>query len=362
MELKNLFITGLLTLFIFGCTKKGVKELSFTKFPEEYNLKAIEIKNQGINFTPSVITIIDSLMILKNPKATEKSLYIYNKNNFKYITSFCQIGHGDGELIRPARWAINYKKRSIWILDYGNTKCWEFPIDSVLKNRNYLPKKYIQLPESLMPIGDMKWIKDTILAVEGTTGDALLYLYNEEGKLLERLGEKIIKREKNWKDLTYALVTDFRFLYNEEKDKIVVAYKHYDLVSFYKNGKHELSLRGPLFIKPEFEFMGDLITYRNRKTYIAYLEGDVYEDYIFFDFVGDKIGGYRSSKYVLSDFPRQIFVFDWEGNVIARINTDRVFGYYCIDREDKMIYAIDLASEEPIVKYDLRKVKALKLN
>jgi len=343
---------------IFSQCKRGGREIRFSKFPVEYNLKAIVFENQNINFTPLSMYLIDSLIILDTRKPTYKAFYIYNKKNFNYITSFCRMGHGEGEFISPAHMAFNHKTKSIWVLDYGNTKFWEFPLDSILTNENYLPKRFIQLPMSLMPIGGMKWIKDTILAITGATGDALLYLYNEKGKFIGGYGKKVIKREKLWRDISYAMVSDFRFMYNEKRDELVAVHKHYDLISFYKNGKHKLSVRGPIFLKPKFEFIGDVIKYGNTDTYTAYYCPYSYKNYILICFVRKghmNING----KIFPACYPKHIFVFDWEGNVIARLNTDRELGDYCIDENEKMIYAIDIASENPIIKYDLSKIKEL---
>jgi len=357
MKLKSILFFLFMSI-IFSQCKKEAREIRFSKFPVEYNLKAIVFENQNINFTPSFICLIDSLIILKNPKATDKVYHIYNKKDFNYITSFCRIGHGEGEFISPANIAFNHKTRSIWVLDYGNTKFWEFPLDSILTNYNYLPERFIQLPMSLMPIGGMEWIKDTILAITGTTGDALLYLYNEKGKFIGEYGKKVIKREKSWRDISYAMVSDFRFMYNEKRDELVAVHKHYDLISFYKNGKHKLSVRGPIFLKPKFEFIGDVIKYGNTDTYTAYYCPYQYKNYILVDFVG-KGHTYMNGRLFPLDYPKHIFVFDWEGNVIARLNTDRELGFYCIDENEKMIYAIDIASENPIIKYDLSEIKEL---
>ena len=124
--------------------------------------KIKEIKIEDVllhNF--SNIYLIDMYLVIKDSYSFDKIIYLFDKNDFSYITSTGDRGPGPYELISPADIGFNATSRKLYVPDLGKYQFFFFDLDSVLADPNYIPKESLKSERGQIP-RDFRYLNDTL--------------------------------------------------------------------------------------------------------------------------------------------------------------------------------------------------------
>lgn len=346
--MKNLkYILFLLPiLLVIGCQKNSKNK---TEKIQKNRDKIVNVSDKIIDIKPEILFgnslfyIIDDILIINemSPKG-EKGIYLFNKNNFKYLTSTGIIGKGPGEITNPGRLGIDRKNRIFWAPDNGKRIMYKFPLDSVLNNKNFKPTNNIKLNYELF-IERFGFLDDSIAigkAVHVTSNSSFEMAmakinFNTEG--IERFGYENPEAIGKKSNSLFAISVENNFYVN--------CYNRIDLMTICDlKGNLLYNVYGPGWFDNE----------QNKKSF--YFDVDVFGKNIIASYIGDSrlvVKGNISK----GNSPSKFIVFDMQGNYLKTIETGFEFSRFCVDEENKRIIAYFSDREEPLGYFDISFLK-----
>lgn len=162
----NLILSYLLFVFIcWGCSQNSTNKKHF-KIQENIvyvhdRIKEIHIPEENIlinNYAQPYL--FDNYMIIRDYKSYDKQVHLFDKKNYRYITSVADRGIGPNEITQIGHIEFNKDKRLLYITDHGKYKIFSYHIDSIIQNPKYKPSVLLDLKESGFP-DNYLYINDT---------------------------------------------------------------------------------------------------------------------------------------------------------------------------------------------------------
>lgn len=346
MTRMKLVLLILNTSLLLGCdqekTQVQIKEIS---------LKGVELKVNTI-LNPTRVTVFDSILIVNEPRRTNKGIKLISLNNFKLISNAVCLGKGPGELSNPANMVFDKKNRLLWYSDWGKNKCFKFPIDSLVLNPDFKPKESFVLKKELVPMLNM------FLHQSGNIGYTsfnlqknLINFIDTRGEQLETIAipNKIFKNL--WEDIGIS-DNPIDIHYSSDKEMIIVTSRFTDNIAL-------IDEKGiPKF---QIDKLG-IKTDQKRQTisgshYRSFYQIDSDERFIYCLYVGGDILGYDKelNKNVVN-YPNRLLVFSWEGLVKYDIELDQPLLSFSLDKKRKRIIGSTQNFDNGLVFYDLSKL------
>lgn len=314
----------ILTVFCLGCSSNSTTEKYQDKRDHIINVheqvKEIVMEDVLIN-NYSWPQIIDKYIFIVDYKSADEFIHIFDKGNFKYITSTALRGEGPGEIVRLGHIAEDKENRKFHALDQGKREIFSFDLDSVITDLTYLPVEKMKLKKDIFP-SNYLYINDTLSigVVIKPIGDnnfiplvGRINMKTGEIKPMNYTIHPNVKKKRIW------------FAISMEHGIYVEAYMPHDLMTICDlDGNLRYNIYGPNW---ETETHG--------KDYF----GDVHfcDNKIVVCYSGEK--GFRDGK---STYPTKFMVFDLEGNYLKTLETGYPIIRFCYDKEnERLIMSLD---------------------
>lgn len=307
-----LFITA-----CYSCTNNAGTEKYQSERDNIVNVhdKLNEIKIDDVQINGySSLYLMDNYLIVGDHKSVDKIIYIFDKNNFDYITSTGYLGQGPGEIATLGHIGVNETDRIFYVTDPGKLKIFSYNLDSVLRDPLYMPEVKMNINEKLIP-NKYQYINDTLCL----------------GVIIEPIGNADFKPSVGKWNMATGKIELMTYEHPEiEKKRIdfsaslensiyVESYIYHDLLTICSlNGDLKYNIYGP--------------NWDNKKSNRIHHFGEVV-------FCNDKIiaaysGGANSTDEY---FPTKFIVFDLTGNYIKTLNVGRMIYHFCFDKENNRI-------------------------
>lgn len=339
---KNLITTFLISILfsVVACKEKEKVILNgemtlFSKFPKEINISFENVYEykEGI---PKTLKLVDSTLIIFNSTKNIKSyLYNYSLKTGKLSDGYLHKGRGPGEALGAASFGII--DDNLWIYDVTLKKILFIDKNKAIESKIETPTEYsIKDNYYQMLILD----NNRFLANGNVNSKYKIQEMNFSEELLNEYGE--FKKIPDYMPLDALKDAYHSFLYlSPSKEKLVVPYLYTDVIEIYnlKIPFKSIAVQGPIGIDIDFK-VGKRKNYNYmeknmgiRKTFLA---GSVTENYIYLAFSGLSYAERDNINYC-----KFIYVYDWDGNPIKRINLDRHIKGLAVSKDDKTIYTYD---------------------
>ena len=154
----------LLIVFCWGCSSNSATEKHQGKRDNVINvrdrIKEIVIEDILVN-SYSWPIVIDNYMLITDYKTANEFVHIFDKNDFKYITSIAPRGQGPGEIARIGSIEEDKMNRKFYVSDFGKYKIFSYDLDSAIADPAYLPIEKMTMNEQLV-IEKYTYINDTL--------------------------------------------------------------------------------------------------------------------------------------------------------------------------------------------------------
>lgn len=154
----------LLIVFCWGCSSNSTTEKHQGKRNNIINvrdrIKEIVMEDLLIN-NYSRVQIVDNYLFIKDYKAVDELIHIFDKSNFKYVTSTGLKGQGPGEIANIGNIAEDKVNRKFYVSDHGKNKIFSYDQDSAITDPAYLPIEKMRMDEQSFP-SDYIYINDTL--------------------------------------------------------------------------------------------------------------------------------------------------------------------------------------------------------
>jgi len=333
--LNKFVICATIILMCYSCSNNSSKEKYQSKRNNIINVKAKlrEIKTGDI-LVGSIarMHLIGKYLIVADYNTSSKLIHIFDKNNFRYITSCAPHGQGPSEITNMGHIEIDNAHRRFYVSDHGKQKIFSYDLDSVLLDPKYIPKIKTDLKKTQFP-SEYYLINDTIsiariIAPTGNSG------YSEFIAKWNMSTGEITPMKYKHPDIDKRRVV---FDVSKVDSSYVECYSYHDLMTICDfSGKLRYNIYGPNWDSEE-----------SKKIY--YYSG--------VKFCGNKIialysGNENSSKNYL---PTKLIVFNTNGDYIQTLETGYKIVDFCYDKENDRI----LMTFDDIIQFGYLDLKGL---
>ena len=263
--------------------------------------------------------ILNDYLIISDYKSFDKLIYVFDKNTFTYLANVGDRGQGPSEIANMGSIIPDEKNNAFYVFDHGHQLLYDCPMDSVLSNPNYDPKKKADIDPSEFPF-KMQYVNDTLAYALYmhvlNPGDytPMVGKWNKQtGKtdFMEYKGHPEIER----KQVSFAASTEHN-LYAE-------VYWYHDLITLCTlDGKLKYTLYGTKWDNRKSSDNG-------YSTEVAFCKDKLIADYL---------GGPRFVKSnQITEDPTRLIVFDLEGNYLTTLEIGYAILSFCYDKDNNRL-------------------------
>jgi len=304
----------------FGCTSETNKQQNNRNNIVNVKNKIIEIEVEDVLIGDNArSSIANEFLIIKDSKAIDEQIHIFDKNNFNYLASTAQRGQGPDEITNIGTVESNATNRTIYVSDHGKYKIFSYELDSIIANPLYKPQEKMKMKSDLFPIS-YQYINDTLCI----------------GLVIAPIGNSDFKEAvAKWNMLT-GNIQMMKYEHPQiEKKRIsfaasmeygiyVECYLYHDLMTI-------CGLDGNL----KYNIYGKNWNNRTSNSIKHYGKVIFVDDKILAAYSGGKNFS-NSSEY----YPTRFFVFDLNGDYIKTIETGYKMIDFCYDRDNNRIIMV----------------------
>ena len=281
------------------------------------------IEQIDIPFNVPLIYVCDTLTFLTmTGQQNDRDIYVFT-NDYKYLSSSGKKGKGPGELVNPFFPVPDKENQVFYILDQGRNKIFVYPLDSIIRNKNYLPDSIIPCPSKYPVIVQYRpYGKDLFSFLNQFDNHVLISFFNKKGKVIEDMDiPDKIDLYKNFNYKGYSSLSIYGF--NPDQNKIAIAYRYEDAIFI-------IDSKGNILNKhyDETQKIQDPNKQNNRYTYFSL---DVDEKYIYSLYSGKNIFDMNNNGQVSVNYPSTLLVFNWELKPIVKITFEFPVASLAID-------------------------------
>ena len=333
------------TIFILSfilLTSCNQKEIKLSILPQETQIKGIDFANEVyMNYPLSIDYVKNNLLIFLHKN--EHIIKVINAENGQEIRNIGTIGGGPREFVQPDNWGVY--NDSIYIYDLGRKKLKIYNWDSI-KNEPSLPiqegysfsNKEIDIFSGNIVNG--KYFVTTVfygMKHPITVWDKQLNVVDNTGTLPDDSHGSTTLVSYIGKISSYGN----KFVYVMEALGYIACY------SLQADGKCILEWEH-FFEKPIYK--KDQLDRKHLK--LGFPDVKMTKNYIFCSYFGERLT--REKLKTLK--PRNILVFDHQGNLLKNLHSDRSIGTLTVSDDEKTLYTVTEEPEVAIIRFDLKTI------
>ncbi|TCC96561.1 BF3164 family lipoprotein [Pedobacter hiemivivus] len=335
----------LISIFFVSCSNSKNEQNKdttiFSKFP---TTEAIVFKNfiKYENGAISRMYLRDTSLIVYDWRGKGGYFfYQYGLNSGSVIRKYIPQGRGKGAALGSL--SAGLYKNELWMYDISLSKI----IFSAIETKSFTADTSAAYREFAFSRDyyNIQFLDDSTVIANGNyqTPKKLQELNFYSGKILADYG--ILEGVP--KDIPFYAWKRYNEAFMELKstnDKVVLAHRLSDQIEVFDLKSHKsITVKGPENYKAEFLPMQshdgkDLITH-NEKSRYSFTQVMSTDKFIYVLHSGNNISGQNI------DYAKSIFVYDWYGKPIKRVNLDRYVTGFTISDDDKSLYAYDVISK-----------------
>lgn len=313
--------------------------LSFSTFPEETDITFSDL-NEYKEGIPKTLLLVDSTLIIFNFTKNIKSfLYNYDLKKNKFSRGYLNKGRGPGEAYGGCCTGITNNK--LWVYDVTLKKI--FLIDKSIALNDKCEDKFF----SSYPLeGRFYQIALTDSFTFWGCG-----MFNTPYKIQKKdfLGEEL----EEFGEFEYippkmpidALKDAFHSFFHIKPsgDKIAISYLYTDVVEIYDRIEPytNIAVQGPSVVDLNFNVArmeSENYNYmeKNKDIRKTFLAGATTNEYIYLAYSGLSYAEGNDMNYC-----KVVFIYDWEGNPVKKLNLDRRIMGIAVSKDNKTMYSFD---------------------
>jgi hypothetical protein len=338
---------------LFSCTGRSPHPYaSYRAFPEEITLQAEAIPLDTILFRyPFRIAVHKDVMLVLDLHNAEHYFHAFSCPEGKHIVSFGRRGQGPDEMLSAETFQFN-SLDSVWALDANRQQITRWSLSP--SDRTARRVEEVNLDKSLIRTLDF-YVPDTGFIVTDYTGEYRFHRLDRQGYPVQSLG-KIPAAQTPSDGYTPALAQAWRSFidYSASRNRLAMATQLGEVLEIYPlNGDTPAVIYGPSGA-PEFRvYQGEGIPTGIMGFSDIQIAGDriyaIFQGHTFKEIQRASQQGRRTEKG-----GRVIYVFDLEGNPVKRYALDRAIKGIYVDEEENNIFAVDINSDEPVVRFKMQ--------
>jgi hypothetical protein len=339
----NLLICCLLTVAI-GC-KNTNNNLSYDSFPVNISLtgKSIETDSVMLRY-PFRIKHQDSLAIVMDLHHPDYFYHSFTYPQFRYLSSFGKRGQAPEENLSVENFRLAGGK--MWGLDANKHLITNLSLQRVHEKTS---TKEISLDKEIIRALDFALYDDSCFIIPDYSGKHRFHIIDMNGDIKSSRGEIPSVEHKN-KDIALAQAWRSFIDYNPDNGILAMVTQLGEVLEIFnlKDGTHIVKF-GP-HGEPEYnETEGMAIP----SGIMGFSDIQVTDKYIYAVFHGRSFKEIAQQQQPAIDGGQYIYVFSVKGEPLVRYTLDRFIYGIDVNEKTNELYAVDVNSNLPIVKFKL---------
>ncbi|KQC02757.1 BF3164 family lipoprotein [Pedobacter sp. Hv1] len=327
--------------FLMACKNKDKIVLhenitSFSKFPKEINVSFKELYeyNKG---TPKSMHSLDSTLIIFNVShKIESFFYNYSLKTGQLSEGYLKKGRGPNEAI--GGFCSGLSGNNLWAYDLTLKKIFITDKTKAITNNN--PSFHVSPLKT--DFYNIILLDSNRFLVNGKEDSKFkIQEIDASGEVITEFGEfKHIPADMPLGALKDACHSFF-FL-KPSGGKVAMSYLHTDVLEIYDMEKpfKSKAVQGPVGFDLDFK-IGKRGKYnymeKTDETKKAFIAGAVTDKYIYLAY-----SGISHTKKTDWSYAKFVYVYDWDGNPVKKLNLDRRISGLTVSQDDKTMYSYDV--------------------
>ncbi|MDR2920264.1 MAG: 6-bladed beta-propeller [Tannerella sp.] len=285
--------------------------------------RVIEIEMEDVLIDEyATLYLISDYLIICDYESHDKMVHLFDKKNFKYITSTANKGQGPGEIANIGHIEANEAERLFYVTDHGKQRIFSYNLDSVLVNPDYMPEVKMKMNERQFP-AKYQYINDTL----------------SYGLIIEPIGNSDFRPTVGQWNMQTGEISLMKYTHPEiEKKRITFAvsvdngiyvecYCHHDLMSI-------CTLDGNL----KYNIYGEKWDNQKSNKYMYYDNVAFCKDKILALYApGINNFAKKPNGEIKGNNSTQFIIFDLNGDYIQTIETGYKISRFCYDEDNNRI-------------------------
>lgn len=293
---------------------------------------------------PNALALSGSILAIVDTQS-DSLIHFVDVENQKYLRKSGTLGQGPSEFTMIT--SLNSGPNNSFCL-YDPNKRTFYNMACLTDSTSFTPLFKI---DSLMHYEVRSLAGHSYLAT-GIYEDSRYCLIDSQGRIEKVFGEWPFRdeKEKNVSGRIKSQAYMGGMTVNPSGTKFLSYVATADILSFYhleKGGGH-LLVKESCLTYPDYAYNDDSGSFRgtSREAPLTYLAAASTDEYVYLLFSGK-----NTSKYDLGAFSgNTIYVYDWNGNKVAELKSDKDLQCLCVSQDGKVIYTIANNPEPTLVQ------------
>ncbi|WP_209332922.1 BF3164 family lipoprotein [Lunatimonas salinarum] len=299
---------------------------------------------------PNAILWTGKYLVVGERKALDYHLHFVDPEREILIKTMGKDGMGPGEIVAAYQLQRGKSVNEWWVYDHSQKLMALFDLETT----GELYRKAFRQPQNMYLAIDMRWSSDYSIMCQLADGDDKFVLYDTLGNQLSTFGKWSHMLEN--RELPPNVIKSV----HQGNSSISPDYKKYVQVGLLRDYIEILdvssgtitSIRGPEQTMPDFEvdysagYPMAKLTDRSRPYYYTSVVAE--EEYIYALYFGKSVDLFFQE----GELSREIFVFDYEGNLVKTYTLDHALFSLAVDEENKRFFGISSDKDPNVVIFD----------
>lgn len=342
--LSHSLVIYFLCIGIAGCNESK-NNLFYNSFPTNISLLGKTLETDSIMLRyPFRIKHQDSLAIIMDLHNPDYFYHAFSYPQFRYLSSFGKRGQAPEEILSAENFRLTDGR--MWGLDANKHKITNISMQNIFKPVN---AKETQLDKEIIRALDFALYDDSCFLIPDYSGKYRFHIIDKNGNIRSSHG-KIPSQKHEKGDMALAQAWRSFIDYNPENHTLVMATQLGEVLEIYnlKDSTHIIKI-GP-HGEPEYNESGGMAI---PSGIMGFSDIQVTNKYIYTVFHGRSFKEIAQQQQPIIDGGQYIYVFSLKGDPLYKYTLDHFIYGINVNEETKEIYAVDVNSNQPIVKYKL---------
>lgn len=355
------YLPYFLLLLLCGCRgSDNTETITIDKFPISKRLKGEFLILDTTPSCPNKITLIDTLVILKNMKwsCDNAYFYVYHRDDLSFLGSFGNEGRGPEEFTNPklsGQAELNDKMIGIWIYNPVDRELRLINIGESCRQSNTKTVQTITAPSDAgAPLSIFHLKNNELVGTSISRNGRLFYQRGDKNTIEWVQYAPSVKRAPFDPDQLHNLYSNTTRI-KPDGTRIVAALQLFKRIDIF-DSKTNLLLTIAFEDSPEDpEFFTNSENPVPDDLMIYYTDLYLTDNYIYA--LNSNVTQKIASAEINNDLS-EIHVFSWEGAPTALYKLDRFIGSFVVDEKNQAILGITIPEDKTnnqLVKFNLSK-------
>ncbi len=339
----------LIVLLVSACASAPEKGIPYNDFPvtEQLSGQTVPLDTAIFRFPYRIRVQGDTLAIL-DLHASEHFIQLFHYPDFSYIASLGRRGDSPEDMLSAEN--LRWDGNSLWMLDANKSQLTRYSLS--LSGDSLLREEVVSLDKEILRALDFVVYDDSTFIVPDYSGESRFCWINRKGKLLRKMGEIPSVNEEVLRQARPALAQAWRSFidYNPRNGVLAAVTQLGEVLEIYnlKDSTHVVRI-GP-HGEPKFKVAEG---YGIPTGFMGFCDVQVTDSAIYAVFQGRtfKEIAEAAQKGDMTDGGRYVYVFSLEGEPLRKYGLDHVVYSVFIDKLDKIIIAMDVNMDSPILLF-----------